>query len=1124
MKKLTSILTALFFAITAVFAQNSKSVEIDLVAGTVKNGLAKSIVWTTDSIQITQESRSLNGTQGAAGAVDVTDVSKPKLTDGQDFIFKVTSTVYPQITNIAISYEGANYGGLVAGTTRSGGKVIAESKCVASLSTAENGTHNIKIIGGAQQLYVQNYSATPLHVTKIVVTCAVAGYVEEEEAQTDTATVTSMQELQTALGTRTKVTVLYKNLKPVTTVSSSGTFYDDYMPDGTTKLNMGGYTLPADFDCYGTYSAADGKFTVDSIVGLHAFANLYLLKNYYETNKSDANILNPLNITDPVVVTGVDGNNVFVQYSYARINDNLFNDHLVINGEHSLKVGDQIASFTAKYNKSTSLTLDEENTVLVRNAYFSVAATSLGEITSNNTVKYKALSSISNITSQAGVAAQLPSGGIIVKEGTKYFYTIGTDSLEIRPATGVDIESFVGKKMELAIKGIVDYCNTADYAKAFIANVIKEINTNYETISQWLRAASEGEGEGSLKLPVVVTHSEYRNSKQYIFIGDATGGLCLIGETGVKVDSIKTGHVLTGIAGKLDLSDTKKTPQLSIPNNIQVVDSNKTVEPVEVTIAELLAEENNALNNGKPAIKYANRLVKIRQAVKSASFIKGNPRFYGLIQNNGEGKDTLTYSYNTLNAYHSTFSTTDPMRVTGIVDFRCINANNLYSIYPRSAEDVKYDFAEPVITPTPGTYYTKELELTITCNDPAMKAIYYSFDIEEADPTLDGELYEGPIKITNDTTIWYAVEYNNKIMSDLFQASYNLEEPGIHATWSIEDKATIEYFTDVTITFEGVDSVGRKLDGVEVKNAVPQLTTSNVLFYSVAADGTRTPVAGGNGLMQSKGNGLSITYSVTEDKGYTLVNNKFMPKGNYCIVIDAGDVLFTPNRTSPLPKVYNDKEFVLNFTIENDYEEKVDPVQIDAAFTANPADNSTLKSISEVVITFTDKTSVTIGELGETPRADVWPFLNQVMTGNEDDEFGGSLGGMSQAVAPMLCEVVENTPNAIRIYVAADFIGGATSIANEGTYTLTIPAGVVLFSETEINKPITLNYTIKGDGVNVDIVTTENIYTYNGTIMADSDIQIFTITGQNVTNMNGNLQNGVYVVKTATATTKVVIK
>ena len=125
----------------------------------------------------------------------------------------------------------------------------------------------------------------------------------------------------------------------------------------------------------------------------------------------------------------------------------------------------------------------------------------------------------------------------------------------------------------------------------------------------------------------------------------------------------------------------------------------------------------------------------------------------------------------------------------------------------------------------------------------------------------------------------------------------------------------------------------------------------------------------------------------------------------------------------------------------------------------------------------------------------------------------------------MYSEVVENKPNAIRFYVASDMLeNGAKSINTPGSYTLTIPAGVVVFSETEINKPITLNYTVTGTGVNIDIVTTENIYTYNGTIMADSDIQIFTITGQNVTDMNGNLQNGVYVVKTANATTKVVIK
>ena len=105
------------------------------------------------------------------------------------------------------------------------------------------------------------------------------------------------------------------------------------------------------------------------------------MKNYYEQNSKDANILKNLNITEPVIVTAVDGANVFVQYAYAR-NNAMYHDHLVINGTHSLKVGDQIATFGAKYNKQTSLTLDEENTVLVRNAYFSTNVTSLGTITS----------------------------------------------------------------------------------------------------------------------------------------------------------------------------------------------------------------------------------------------------------------------------------------------------------------------------------------------------------------------------------------------------------------------------------------------------------------------------------------------------------------------------------------------------------------------------------------------------------------------------------------------------------------------------------------------------------------------------------------------------------------------
>ena len=62
------------------------------------------------------------------------------------------------------------------------------------------------------------------------------------------------------------------------------------------------------------------------------------------------------------------------------------------------------------------------------------------------------------------------------------------------------------------------------------------------------------------------------------------------------------------------------------------------------------------------------------------------------------------------------------------------------------------------------------------------------------------------------------------------------------------------------------------------------------------------------------------------------------------------------------------------------------------------------------------------------------------------------------------------------------------------------------------------------DPVNVDNIAISNLYVHNGTIHAEANITIYSITGQNVTNLNGNLKNGVYIVKSTNATTKVVVK
>ena len=67
-------------------------------------------------------------------------------------------------------------------------------------------------------------------------------------------------------------------------------------------------------------------------------------------------------------------------------------------------------------------------------------------------------------------------------------------------------------------------------------------------------------------------------------------------------------------------------------------------------------------------------------------------------------------------------------------------------------------------------------------------------------------------------------------------------------------------------------------------------------------------------------------------------------------------------------------------------------------------------------------------------------------------------------------------------------------------------------------------YTPTENPTSVENITINNIFVQNGMIMADEEITIFTITGQNVTDMNGNLENGVYIIKSANATTKVVVK
>ena len=242
--------------------------------------------------------------------------------------------------------------------------------------------------------------------------------------------------------------------------------------------------------------------------------------------------------------------------------------------------------------------------------------------------------------------------------------------------------------------------------------------------------------------------------------------------------------------------------------------------------------------------------------------------------------------------------------------------------------------------------------------------------------------------------------------------------------WSIVDGSVLESFKGVTATFSGVDSVGRKLDGVEVTEVRAQNSATNVLFYEVGENDELIPVE--TGTLFSQTDKLSVTYIPTKDKGYkNLVDGAYVKQGNYCIVIDEGDLLFNPKREGK-EKVYNDQKYVLNFSIKNNYSAQE---FIEADYTVSPKNNSTLDEIREIEIIFPEYESIAVKDT-TLDGLDWLPCEYSVETEEQ--------GSMWETKAPMQWSAVEGKPNALRIFVASEMFG-SESVVDADYYQITIP-------------------------------------------------------------------------------------
>lgn len=99
----------------------------------------------------------------------------------------------------------------------------------------------------------------------------------------------------------------------------------------------------------------------------------------------------------------------------------------------------------------------------------------------------------------------------------------------------------------------------------------------------------------------------------------------------------------------------------------------------------------------------------------------------------------------------------------------------------------------------------------------------------------------------------------------------------------------------------------------------------------------------------------------------------------------------------------------------------------------------------------------------------------------------------------------------------------STKLVQNATEKVGVPANVeVTFTLVENGDgTLTLSYTTATTALEQVLVS--DIYSENGFILGADNMQIFTVTGIDVTNLNGSL-HGVYIVKTANAVQKVVVK
>jgi hypothetical protein len=352
-------------------------------------------------------------------------------------------------------------------------------------------------------------------------------------------------------------------VKNATVTSVAGAWTTDYfMFDEVFVTN---FPIAGTFDLYGLYES--GTFAVYNVVNVYGFAAISDLDTYVKQFPEAEG--QAYNITEPVVVTHVEGDNVFVQYSGVGSYGQPLQCGNVLTGvKTAVKQGDLISGIKGISTPCNHYLDENWNPVIVKGASFAVAEDAeITVISSDNNIDYGASTEYAqlafNMADRQGSAVKIVPVGTIVEEDGRYYYqeTGFTYDEEYNQITIYYTVEFVSSVVDLSewvgydfgansIVGVLDYMNTSDDVKFYVHGLVSN-NIECQNIGEVLATGPLSDYTMTLSIanPVIVTYVYTTEYSAGLMVQDETGAIFVSYNNAATVENIKVGDAVTGILG-----------------------------------------------------------------------------------------------------------------------------------------------------------------------------------------------------------------------------------------------------------------------------------------------------------------------------------------------------------------------------------------------------------------------------------------------------------------------------------------------------------------------------------------------------------------------------------------------